>query len=183
MAGQRMFVAVVPPDDVKEELSDFLEPRGGMPWIDPEQWHLTLAFLPSVHERDLDELIEALVRVAQRHEPFDLSLAGAGAFPDALSAKLLWMAPAADLGALASGVRNACNSAGATPDGQRFVGHLTIARLHRGMDARKWLQVLDTFRSDPWTVTEIELVASHLREGPSGRPRYETVASVALGTR
>lgn len=68
------------------------------------------------------------------------------------------------------------------PDGQRFVGHLTLARLHRSTDARKWLQVLDTFRSAPWWVDDIELIESHLREGPAGRPRYETVASLSLGT-
>lgn len=177
-----MFVAVVPPPEVKEELSEFLAPRQGLPWIDPEQWHLTLAFLPAVQEQRVDELIEALERTAARHEPFELSLAGAGAFPDPLAAKVLWMAPAADLRALAKSVRGTCNGAGATPDGQQFVGHLTVARLHRGMDARKWLQVLDTFRSQPWWVEEVELIASYLHEGPSGRPRYEVVASVPLGT-
>lgn len=177
-----MFVAVVPPEPIKEELSEFLAPRDGMPWIDPEQWHLTLAFLSQVAQHRVDDLVEALERTAAKHESFELSLAGAGAFPDVFTAKMLWLAPAADMSRLAAGVRNACNSAGATPDGQRFVGHLTIARLKRSLDARKWLQVLDTFRSAPWLVEEVQLVHSHLREGQSGRPRYETVASVALGS-
>lgn len=182
MTAHRVFVAVVPPPEIKEELAEFLQPRHGMPWIDPEQWHLTLAFLPSVQPHRVDDLVEALERTAAKHDPFQLSLAGAGAFPDALSAKVLWLAPAADLGALAAGVRGSCNNAGATPDGQRFVGHLTLARLHRSTDARKWLQVLDTFRSAPWWVDDVELIESHLREGPAGRPRYETVASLSLGT-
>ena len=49
-----MFVAVVPPEPIKEELSEFLAPRDGMPWIDPEQWHLTLAFSSEVPDRALD---------------------------------------------------------------------------------------------------------------------------------
>lgn len=177
----RMFVAVVPPDEIKEQIADFLAPRQGMPWIDPEQWHVTLAFLPAVPEHRIDDLVDALRRTSERHAPIDLSLAGAGAFPDALGAKVLWLAPTADLTRLATGVRHACNSAGATPDGQRFVGHLTLARLKRATDARKWLQVLDTFRSAPWAVEEIELIESHLREGPARRPRHESVASVPLG--
>jgi 2'-5' RNA ligase len=176
-----MFVAVVPPQEIKEELAQFLQPRHAMPWIDPEQWHLTLAFLPAVQPHRVDDLVEALGRTAAKHHAFELSLAGAGAFPDPLGAKVLWMAPAADLDALAAGVRGTCNNAGATPDGQRFVGHLTVARLRRATDARKWLQVLDTFRSSPWWVDEIELLESHLHEGPSGRPRYEAVASLPLG--
>lgn len=177
-----MFVAITPPEHIREELSDFLAPRDVMPWIDPEQWHVTLAFLAGVAEHRVDDVIDALTRTLLRHSGFEMSLAGAGAFPDPFAAKVFWMAPAVDLAPLATAVRNACNSAGATPDGRRFVGHLTIAHLRRSIDARKWLQVLDTFRSSPWQVDSIDLIASHLHEGPAGRPRYELVASVPLGT-
>lgn len=177
----RMFVAIRPPEPVREQLSDFLAPRDGMTWIDPEQWHITLAFLPAVPEHREDDLVSALERTALRHNGFELSLNGAGAFPNALEARVMWLRPSVDLTALATGVRHAANSVGATPDGQRFVGHLSVARPRRPMDARRWLQVLDTFSSDAWDVDSIELVASYLGEGPRRRPRYETVAVLPLG--
>ncbi|NHN57203.1 RNA 2',3'-cyclic phosphodiesterase [Calidifontibacter sp. DB0510] len=181
VATQRMFVGVVPPREVVEDLSEFLQPRAGMPWIAPEQWHVTLAFCPAAPVHREDELIEALGRVALRHKAFDTSLGGAGTFPDVLSAVVLWLGIDGPLSPLASSVRGACNSVGATPDGKAFVPHLTLARLRRPMDARKWIQVLDTYRSPQWRVDRIELIASHLREGPKGRPRYETIAELPLG--
>ncbi|RNI22766.1 RNA 2',3'-cyclic phosphodiesterase [Flexivirga caeni] len=179
-ATTRMFVAIRPSEEVREQLADFLAPRGGMTWIDPEQWHLTLAFLAAVPDHRQDDLVAALARTAVRHDAFDLQLSGAGAFPDAVAAKALWLRPSVDLTALATGVRHAANSVGATPDGQRFVGHLSVARQRRPIDARRWLQVLDTFASDSWRVDTVELVASYLGEGPHARPRHETVAVLPL---
>ena len=59
MGGVRMFVALVPPDEVVEDLEAFLEPRreaAPLRWAGPGQLHLTLAFLASVEDRRLDEL-------------------------------------------------------------------------------------------------------------------------------
>lgn len=175
-----MFVALRPPQSVRDHLADFLEPRTGMTWIDPVQWHITLAFLAAVPEHRDADLIAALRRTALRHNAFELRLGGAGAFPDPAAARVLWLRPDVDLTRLATGVRHAANSVGATPDGQQFVGHLSVARLRRPTDARRWLQVLDTFQSDPWQAGEVELVASYLGEGPRRSPRHETVAALPL---
>ena len=58
--------------------------------------------------------------------------------------------------------------------------HLTLARLKRSIEATRWLRVLDTFISPSWRVREIELIASHLGEGPRRRPRHERVARLPL---
>ena len=51
----RMFVAVRPPEPVLDDLADYVEPRrdvdSPLRWSRPEQWHVTLAFLPSVTDR------------------------------------------------------------------------------------------------------------------------------------
>src|ERR1035437_7461174 len=90
----RMFIALPLPEAVKEDLSTFLEPRQeaapDLRWALPEQWHLTLAFLPEVADRHTDELLERLERAASRRKPLDLRLIGAGAFPHAGHAKVLW---------------------------------------------------------------------------------------------
>ena len=67
----RLFAAVVPPPAVVDDLAEFLEPRQeagpDLRWTSPDQWHLTMAFMPSVPERALDELTERLARLAGRH--------------------------------------------------------------------------------------------------------------------
>ena len=60
----RLFVALFPPEDVLEELAEFLAPRqevdSDLRWTTRDQWHVTLAFMPQVHERSLDDLTERL---------------------------------------------------------------------------------------------------------------------------
>ena len=182
--GQRMFVAVVPPLEVREDLASFLEPRNGHPWIDPDQWHLTLAFLESVPESRADELIDALAQAATKRRPMRLQLAGAGAFPEPARAKVLWIGVDGDVDELdrvAVNVRSAAAHHGATPDGKAFRAHLSVSRLRKVQHEAKWVDVLSTYRGPAWTASSIELIASYLHEGPRGRPRYETVQSFPLG--
>lgn len=180
----RMFVAIVPPQDVIEELDDFLSVREGMPWINPEQWHLTLAFYEQAPEHRVDELVERIGAACARRSPFQLRLAGAGVFPNPVRASVFWIGvddPSHSLAPLAVNARGAGNVVGATPDGKPFVPHLTVARLRRPIEGTNWLRVLDTFSSAAWDVSGVELIASHLGEGPARRPRYSTIAQFGLG--
>ena len=89
----RLFAAIVPPDEVLEDLEEFLAPRreaAEFRWTVPEQWHLTLAFMPAVADRRLDDLVERLTRAGRRRTPFGLRVAGGGAFPNPGRARVLW---------------------------------------------------------------------------------------------
>lgn len=184
-----MFVALVPPAEALEHLEEFLTPRQeagpDLRWTAPEQWHLTLAFMAEVAERRLDDLAERLTRAAARRTPFGARVVGAGAFPDAARAKVLYAGVETDdgveLARLATGVRAAANRAGAVPDGGRFHPHLTLARTRRPTEVTRWLRVLAAYAGPPWSAEEITLVASHLGEGPRRRPRYEVVGAFPLG--
>jgi 2'-5' RNA ligase len=186
---QRMFVAAVPPDHVLEELEDFLAVRReadrDLRWAPADQWHLTLAFLAAVPDRAYDDLCERLGRAAGRRSPLTLSLAGGGAFPNPGRAKVLWARVEVDddveLDRLATGCRAAATKAGIEVPGERFKPHLTVARSGRVFEATRWLRVLDAFRSREFALEEISLVASHLGQGPRGRPRYEVLETFQLG--
>lgn len=185
----RCFVAVVPPLDVVEEIEAFWEPRRGAAdwrWTASEQWHLTLAFLPKVEEYLLDGMIERLAEAAQRRGPLRLRISGGGAFPNVARAKVLWarLDPDSDveeLGRLARGARNAAVASGVEVDGARFRPHLTLARIGHPEEVTRWLRVADAFTSEPFAVTEMALIASHLGEGARRRPRYERLAALPLG--
>ncbi len=192
----RMFTAVIPPPPVVEAMEEFLEPRrdaGGPPlpgarhaarartplrWVRPEAWHLTLGFMPEVSDRVLDDLVERLVRAGRRRRPVELRLAGGGAFPGAADARVLYgrvqaqPADTEELRRLATGARAAAGRAGVRVQGGRFTPHVTLARLRRPDDVARWLEVLDTFASPSWHVTEFALISSELGQGPRGTPRY-----------
>jgi 2'-5' RNA ligase len=183
----RLFVAVVPPDDVLDDLDEHVEPRREagpeIRWTDRHQWHVTLAFLGAVPEARLDDLTDGLARSAARRDPLVLQLAGAGAFPNPYAARVLWAGVEqvrGDLGAVAGGIRHASTSAGASPDGTRFSAHVTLGRFHRPTEATRWIRALEAWEGPAWRALHLALVESHLGEGRGRRPRYEVLAELAL---
>jgi 2'-5' RNA ligase len=186
-----MFIALPLPEPVLEDLSDFLEPRQeagrqehSLRWSLPEQWHLTLAFLPEVEDRHLDELLERLQRAASRRKPLDLRLAGAGAFPHPGDAKVLWAGvehEGEELMRLAGGARAAGAKSGTAVGGGRFHPHLTLARLSVPADVTRWLRVLDPYAGPSWQAHEVQLIASYLGQGRNGTSRHEVREIFTLG--
>ncbi|HTZ43670.1 MAG TPA: RNA 2',3'-cyclic phosphodiesterase [Jatrophihabitans sp.] len=182
----RMFVAVRPPDAVIEDLAEYVEPRrdvdSPLRWSRPEGWHVTLAFLPNVADRVLDELVERLTDTAATRPAFAMQLAGAGAFPNPARAKLLWAGVTGELGELArlaGNVRSAAGRAGTHVEGGEFRPHLTLARINRPLDVTRWLRVFDLYASASWQVAEIVLFHSQLGGGPA---RYRAVETFPLGS-
>jgi 2'-5' RNA ligase len=185
----RMFIALPLPEAVKEDLSTFLEPRQeaglDLRWTAPAQWHLTLAFLPQVADRHVDELLERLERATSRRRPLDLRLAGAGAFPHTDRAKVLWAGVEHDgeeLMRLAGGVRAAGARSGIEVGGGRFHPHLTLARLAAPADVTRWLRVLDEYTGPSWRAGEVALIVSYLGQGTNGRSRHEVREIFSLGS-
>jgi 2'-5' RNA ligase len=183
-----MFVALPLPEAVKEDLAEFLEPRQeagrGLRWTAPDQWHVTLAFLADVADRHTDELLERLERAVSRRKPLVLRMAGAGAFPHAARAKVLWAGVEHDgeeLMRLAGGVRAAGAKSGIEVGGGRFHPHLTLARLGGPVDVTRWLRVLEPYAGPSWQAREVALIASYLGQGPNGRSRHEVRATFELG--
>lgn len=183
-----MFVALPLPQVVKDDLAGFLEPRQEagpeLRWSLPGQWHVTLAFLANVAERNTDELFERLERAASRRKPFVLRMAGAGAFPHAGDAKVLWAGVEHDgeeLTRLAGGARAAAAKSGTVVGGGKFHPHLTLARVRPPSDVTRWLRVLDGYSGPSWQVDEIALIASYLGQGPDGRPHHVVQETFHLG--
>lgn len=165
--GTRMFTAVLPPPGVIRQLDTLLEPRRdadpALRWTRPEGWHVTLSFMAEVPAERLLRLEENLAEVAARARPFHVELAGGIAFPDAARARVLGLAAAPEdpLSALSASCRSAASRAGVEADGARFVGHLTLARINRGLAAVRWLELLDSFPRWRWRADELCLVESH----------------------
>jgi RNA 2',3'-cyclic 3'-phosphodiesterase len=184
----RLFVAVVPPPAVLEELEATVAPlRPGWPalrWTGTSAWHLTLAFLGEVGEDTAAALGPRLERAAGRHPGLPVSFAGGGAFPGPARARVLWTGVRGDrraLEALARSVAAGARRAGAPPpdEGRRFRPHLTLARCREPADVSGLVGQLSGYAGQPWTAEEIRLIRSDQGEPGTG-PRYETVGSWPL---
>jgi 2'-5' RNA ligase len=113
-----------------------------------------------------------------------MRLAGAGAFPHAGHADVLWAGVEHDgeeLMRLAGGVRAAGAKSGIAVGGGRFHPHLTLARLAVRSDVTAWLRVLDEYSGPSWQAQEVELIASYLGQGRHGRSRHVVRATFTLG--
>jgi 2'-5' RNA ligase len=183
----RMFVAIVPPEEVVEHLEEFLAPRreaAEFRWTVPEQWHLTLAFAANVPDRSYDDLVARLERAARKRSPMPARVVGGGAFPNVARARVIYAGVETDqeeLSRTATGARAALSKAGAEVDGQRFRPHLTLARMGQPVEATNWVRLLDAYSGPTWMIEEVALVESHLGEGPRRRPRHEIVETFRIG--
>lgn len=197
-----MFVAALLPSSVADEIDTFLGPRGlsadapgagraagpAVRWTRREHWHLTLAFFGAVPPAQRESLEDAVAAAARRSQVVPVTLTGAGAFPSVGAARTLWLGvasePAPELGRLAGRCRaQAARHAGIASTGQRFRGHLTIARSSTPLEATRWVRVLHAMPAVSWVVDELSLLESHLGQGPDGTPRYVEVASFPLSPR
>jgi RNA 2',3'-cyclic 3'-phosphodiesterase len=181
----RLFVALAPPAFVVADLDVTCAPfRGLRPdlrWTSTEAWHVTLAFLGEVGEGSLARLLPRMDRAARRHSAFSLSFSGAGAFPSATRANVLWSGLAGDrraLADLAATVTAGARRAGAAPPdaGRRFNPHLTLARCRAPVNVEQIVADLDGYEGPSWAAEEIYLIRSRL----TGQPRFETLGAYRL---
>lgn len=189
--SMRVFAALVPPDEALTELETFVEPRRDaepvLRWTPSHLWHVTLAFMAEVPGTSVDDLVDAVAEVAAGATPIPLRLTGAGAFPDAAAARVVWAGldsddpdGLADLERLALRTRTACGRLGLSPAGGTYRPHLTLARSRHPFDATHWLRAMDTHAGPSWDADAITVFASRGHRG--GRPSYEAEAICPLGT-
>lgn len=165
----RLFVAVELPDRVREHLDARTAPlrasMAGWRWTPAAQWHLTLAFLGEVPEERLPEVSRRMGLAARRHEPFDLELAGLGAFSSLRRARVLWTGVDGDrevLTALADSVGAGARRAKIRIEERRYRPHMTLGRRRAPADVRDALEGDVGYQGPSWRVEEFALVQSHL---------------------
>jgi 2'-5' RNA ligase len=175
----RLFVAIRPPEHIRDLLIDAMDDSPDFRWQDDEQLHVTLHFIGGVDRPVADDLAVALGGI--RADPFQLRITGAGRF-EQRSSGALWAAvePKAPVAALAGKVERVCLAVGLEPERRAFHPHITLARWkgRRTREVQSFLERRRGLSSPPFDVTEFILFESHLsRHGA----HYEAVARYALG--
>jgi RNA 2',3'-cyclic 3'-phosphodiesterase len=176
----RLFVAIRPPEDIRDLLIDAMDDSPNFNWQGEEQLHLTLRFIGEVERPVAQDVADALGRI--QSAPFELSIAAAGRF-EQRSSGALWagVEPKGPVAALAAKIERTCTAVGLEPEHRAFHPHITLARW-KGRRSREVADFLDRKRgltSEPFAVEEFMLFESRLsRHGA----QYEEVASYALTT-
>ena len=174
----RLFIAIRPPEPVRDLLIDAMDDSPDFRWQNDDQLHITLRFVGEVDRHLAADLTDALSRV--RSPRFTLRIAGVGRF-EQRNAGALWAAvePKEEIAALAAKIERVCQHIGLTPERRAFHPHITLARWkgRRTREVADFLHRRRGFDSEPFEVDSFILFESRLsRHGA----HYEEVASYPL---
>lgn len=168
---------------------------GAVKWVDPRNFHLTIKFLGATRRADLLRLGAALRSLAAGAAPFDLELAGAGAFPNLRRPQVIWLGVTAgqeELAELAGAAEASCAELGWAREERPYRAHLTLGRMREarrgGSPARgeggppvalvRALEAERDLTAGRSPVRRLVLIESQLR--PNG-PTYTVLESFPLG--
>ena len=185
----RTFIAVDVSPAVLRRAADLIErlraSDAPVKWVDVSKMHLTLKFLGDVAEADLPAVCDAVTQVATTLEPFDISLAGAGAFPDQRRPRTVWIGIDRGTDALCrlqTAVDRSLRKIGFPKEQRRFHPHLTIGRIRQSGTAASLLgdriRELEQFDAAGATIDNVVVFASHLAKAG---PTYQVLSRAPLG--
>jgi 2'-5' RNA ligase len=174
----RLFVAIRPPEFIRDLLIDAMDDSPDFRWQDEGQLHLTLRFIGEVERPLANDIADALSSI--RAQRFDLRIKGVGRF-EQRSSGALWAGvdPRAPVGALAAKVERSCQQVGLEPERRTYHPHITLARWtgRRTRELHDYLTRQAALSSEPFAVTGFTLFESRLsRHGA----HYQEVANYDL---
>ena len=187
----RLFVAVEVAEPVIDALMRVVDglrrraariaPRAKMTWADAERLHVTLSFIGQTTD-DRAAAVAAALGTTLAVAPFDVVVAGCGAFPDRGAPRVLWAgveSGRAQLIALQHIVAERLAVLGIEPERRAYQPHLTLARVRdaAGLRSAAILEGFSTAHAGSSPVRAVTLFESRL--SPKG-PTYVALARAAL---
>jgi 2'-5' RNA ligase len=153
-------------------------------WVEPQQMHLTLKFLGDVDETSIYSVCRLVQQVAEPHAPFELTVAGTGAFPNLRRPRTLWIGVSASNGELAALQRELeveLAREGYPREERGFTPHVTLGRIRHIVPNPTLEQAMlehQSWHGGVVQVREVLVMSSTL--GPAG-PSYAVLARARLG--
>jgi len=179
MAKTRTFIAVDALDAVQAAALMAIDRLRGaaenVKWVEPDNLHWTMQFLGDLTDQEMAEVCLRTTRAAARHEAFELSARGVGAFPSIQRPRTLWLGAGQGgehMVALHATIDDALFSLGFRRDSRAYTPHVTLGRVgpggHAGPVVTERLAKLADFDGGVMEVAEVIVYASELsREGPT----------------
>lgn len=142
MKLQRIFIAVEMSAQLQEDVAALQEKMRAsgarLRWVKPHNMHFTLRFLGDIPAAQVARAAIATRQAAGGVAPFEVVVAGLGAFPTFDRPQVVWLGTKAGgeaLEGLAAALDAQLLRAGFAPEGRPFRAHLTLGR---AKDDRQW---------------------------------------------
>lgn len=194
LAVLRTFIAVELNDEVRRQVDavqarmQAVVPPGSVRWVAVANMHVTLKFLGDTRPDQLHPIVDTLKRVGQTQEPFRVTVAGRGCFPNFRRPNVVWAGlhdRSERLAHLAEAIERAVAPLGWTPEDRGFRPHLTLGRVNQRADSRqraelgRAVEALEVGTLGTIEVHRVHFIRSDLR--PEG-PLYTVLARIPLGS-
>jgi RNA 2',3'-cyclic 3'-phosphodiesterase len=166
----RLFTGLEIPADVGFALSLKRGGLSGARWIDVDNYHITLRFIGDVDHQTADEVADSLDRLANSMR-FDLRLSHLGIFGgDKPRSLYAGVEPSEPLNRLQAAQERVLQRVGLTPEGRKFVPHVTLARLRSSsaMEVARFMAESGRFDALSFPVGRFVLFSS--RDSVGGGP-------------
>jgi len=162
--NKRLFVAIDPPVEVRDQLTRLCCGLPNARWTTPEQLHLTLSFIGEVDGSAFLDIREALAEISA--PKITLQLQGVGFFPPRGNPRVVWagIEKNESLQTLQRKITTRLFQLGLEPENRKFSPHITLARLKQTPAAKvgKYLENNGLFQSFPFVVNYFTLYSSIL---------------------
>ncbi|MGE5664150.1 MAG: RNA 2',3'-cyclic phosphodiesterase [Deltaproteobacteria bacterium] len=184
----RAFVGIGLPEACRSAIARSLGPfraePGRVAWVRDRNLHLTLKFLGEIRADQADELETLLSRAAESVPPFDLDVAGAGAFPTPRAPRVLWVGirePLELVGKLQQNIETALSRSGFPREDRPFHPHVTAGRVKGALPSGwgdRFVGALSGIRFGTVRAASFQLYESRL--SPAGAT-YTVLREIPLG--
>ncbi len=187
----RAFIAIELPQEIKAALANLQTALGNgkdnsVKWVNPDSIHLTLKFLGNIDAALVPQIKDAMTGSVENVNSLKLEVAEIGAFPNAMSPRVVWVGLTGDLKALDRmhrSLEDSLAALGFAPEKRSFSPHLTLGRVRdkAKKDQRSALaQQLSTVKPKErpgFSVKSISLMRSELTQKGA---IYTELATVTL---
>ncbi|MGE4403825.1 MAG: RNA 2',3'-cyclic phosphodiesterase [Desulfobulbus sp.] len=162
--NKRLFVAIDPPLEIREQLRMLCCGLPNARWVAPEQFHLTLSFIGETEGSAFLDIREALAEISA--PKFSLQLQGVGFFPPRGQPRVVWAGIERNelLQVLQRKIITRLFHLGLEPENRKFSPHITLARLQHTPTAKvgKYLENNGLFQTFPFLADHFTLYSSIL---------------------
>ena len=172
----RLFVGLELPEDIRRQLGELRRGIPGARWLDPDQLHMTLAFIGDTDANSACNITDSLFAL---HPPaFELEISGVGHFGSLRRARTVWagVVTSEPLTRLRKGVVRRLALADVAVERRRFHPHVTLARIRgeTGHHLANFLAEHSLMRLPAFPVAAFTLFESRLRPEGAAYEALET---------
>lgn len=134
----RCFIAIAVTDEVKRRAQNLIDKlaasNADVKWMEPDNMHITLSFLGDITPEETITVSRAAMRGAASVPSFDFMMGGAGAFPDVMRPRTMWLGMTQGNEAFCQmqhAIAEELATAGYPETARKYHPHLSLGRIKR----------------------------------------------------